>query len=604
MKRLLTLSAKREPIVGALVLAVAIVLLVLSNRTGKEQYDVANRELDRIEAVNARLDAAVLALRFHLHTDFDLVTELERDLRLASAALTLSAGAGSGVSMPLLVEQKVELLEEFKPQHAVVRNSIAISEEMMTELWANEARTPGSARTPETLLKVERALLHYVATGDSPSGRLLAAEIEAAEGVRPDLSAVEQWRLLAAHVDNLLQRRAGLEVLLNDLFAIAVPQAVEAEHAVADAAYASSAAVAARYRVALFVVAVLLLAFSAWKVAQVGGYVKLIESANETLEERVAERTKELSGANAALQKEILERAGVEAQLRLAQKLESIGQLSAGIAHEINTPVQYVSDNLSFMATSWQEIQPLIDDYSESLKGEALDSTLARRLEIWNRADMDFIRVELPVALEASSTGLKTISRIVRAMKEFSHPGSEGLQPADINRAIETTVTVAGNEWKYVAEVHMELGALPSVLCNVSSFNQVILNLIVNAAQAIGQHLKPGATGNIWIKTQRLPEQVEIRMEDDGPGVPEAIRNKIFDPFFTTKEVGKGTGQGLSIAYRVVCQQHGGTLTVEPRAGGGACFVIRLPVAAIGEEPTVSLPIVATVNDPAATQAA
>ena len=201
-----------------------------------------------------------------------------------------------------------------------------------------------------------------------------------------------------------------------------------------------------------------------------------------------------------------------------------------------------------------------------------------RRLEIWNKADMDFVRAELPVALEAAGAGLKHISRIVLAMKEFSHPGSEELQPADINRAIETTITIAKNEWKYVAQLHTDFGILPAVPCNVSSFNQVMLNLIVNAAQAIGERVRNKELGNIWIKTSRLPAHVEIRVEDDGPGVPDAIREQIFDPFFTTKEVGKGTGQGLSIAYRVVCQQHGGTLTMEPRVGGGACFVIRLPV--------------------------
>jgi two-component system NtrC family sensor kinase len=354
---------------------------------------------------------------------------------------------------------------------------------------------------------------------------------------------------------------------------------------VVEAAYAASSAVAARYRIALFIVAVLLLAFSALKVVQVGGYVKLIEGANQTLEERVVERTKELSGANAALQNEMREREEVEAQLRLAQKLESIGQLSAGIAHEINTPVQYVSDNLTFLTTTWQDMQPLFDDYAELLNGDSTDGAHSRRLAIWTKADMDFIRAELPVALESAGAGLKHISRIVLAMKEFSHPGGEGLQPADINRAIETTITVARNEWKYVAQVHTDLGTLPTVLCNVSSFNQVMLNLIVNAAQAIGEHLKVGSTGNIWIKTHRLPMHVEIRVEDDGPGVPEAIRDQIFDPFFTTKEVGKGTGQGLSIAYRVVTQQHGGTLTMEPRTGGGACFVIRLPVAAAEQAP-------------------
>jgi len=204
----------------------------------------------------------------------------------------------------------------------------------------------------------------------------------------------------------------------------------------------------------------------------------------------------------------------------------------------------------------------------------------ARRLEIWSKADMDFVRSELPIALGAAGAGLKHISRIVLGMKEFSHPGSEELQPADINRAIDTTITVAKSELKYVAQLHTDFGVLPTVHCNVSSFNQVMLNLIVNAAQAIGERVRNEELGNIWIKTSRLPAHVEIRVEDDGPGVPETIREQIFDPFFTTKEVGKGTGQGLSIAYRVVCQQHGGTLTMEPRAGGGACFVIRLPVPA------------------------
>jgi signal transduction histidine kinase len=580
MRRLRPPRGKIEPIGGLLVLGIAVVLLVLSNRTGKEQYDAANRDLDRIEAVNARLDAAVLALRFRLHTDFDLVTALARDLRLASPAL-LPALEGRAASIGLLVGEKLELLEEFKAQQAVVRNSIAISEELMADLWANETRTSAPNRAPQTLLEVERALIRYIAEGDYTPAQRLEAEMQAAERTQPDLTSTETWRLLGTHVRNLLQRRADLDVLVGNLFAIALPDAIDVERQAVDAAYTRSASVAGRYRVALFAVALLLLAFSAWKVMQIGGYVTLIERANDTLEQRVAKRTKELSDANAALQQEMREREEVEAQLRLAQKLESIGQLAAGIAHEINTPVQYVSDNLTFLAATWQDMQPLIDDYHASFVRASLQGADPGRREIWQKADMDFVRAELPVALDAAGAGLKHISRIVLAMKEFSHPGSEGLQPADINRAIETTITVARNEWKYLAAVHTQLGVLPTVLCNLSSFNQVMLNLIVNAAQAIGERVTNGEMGNIWIKTQRLPAHVEIRVEDDGPGVPEAIREQIFDPFFTTKQVGKGTGQGLSIAYRVVCKQHGGALTMEPRAGGGACFVIRLPVAAI-----------------------
>jgi signal transduction histidine kinase len=438
MKLLGVIQRNAEPIIGALVLGAAFVLLLLSSDTGKERYDTASHELDRVEAVNARLDAALLALRFGLHTDFDLVTDLQQQLQLASAGLSRPVDAGNGASVELTVAQKLESIEEFKAQQAIVRNSIAIAEEMLKELWAQRARDNDANRNADTLIEMERALLRYVSEGDYSSGQSLETKMAAAERARPELTSVEEWELLAAHVKNLLRRRADLEALLNGLFSIPLAETVAAERRGAERAYAVSATTAGRYRVALFVVAMLLLAFSTWKVAQVRGYVRLIEGSNATLEEHVAKRTKELRDSNASLHSEIREREEVEAQLRLAQKLESIGQLAAGIAHEINTPVQYVSDNLAFLAATWQDMQPLIDDYQASLKHAD-----TRRLEIWSKADMDFVRSELPIALGAAGAGLKHISRIVLAMKEFSHPGSEELQPADINRAIDTTITIA-----------------------------------------------------------------------------------------------------------------------------------------------------------------
>ena len=210
-------------------LAVAIVLLVLSNRTGKEQYDVENRDLDRIEAVNARLDAAVLALRFQFHTDFDLMTDLERDLHLASAALTLSADAAFGSEHGGLGRSEGRAARGVQ---GAARRRPQLDRDLRGDddrALGDEARLPDLQRTPETLLKVERALLHYIVDGRLCIGPPARGRAETAEGVRPISRPSSEWRLLSAHVDNLLSRRVDLEVLLNDLFAITVPQAVEAE---------------------------------------------------------------------------------------------------------------------------------------------------------------------------------------------------------------------------------------------------------------------------------------------------------------------------------------------------------------------------------------
>ena len=194
--------------------------------------------------------------------------------------------------------------------------------------------------------------------------------------------------------------------------------------------------------------------------------------------------------------------------------------------------------------------------------------------------DADYLEEEIPKALQQSLDGMKRVATIVKAMKEFSHPGVGEKVKVDLNRAIETTIIVTKNAWKYVADVQTELSPdLPPVPCLPDAINQVILNLIVNAAQAIGE--KPGEEsgekGTITITTRDAGAQVEIRVKDTGPGIPEEIRDRIFNPFFTTKEVGKGTGQGLAIAHDTVVNKHGGMLTFETETGKGTTFIVRLP---------------------------
>ncbi len=270
---------------------------------------------------------------------------------------------------------------------------------------------------------------------------------------------------------------------------------------------------------------------------------------------------------------EITERRNMESQLRHAQKLEAIGRLSAGIAHEINTPTQYVGDNVRFLKDAFTDVVGLLDKLGEGTSGRRLaDATAA--------VDLGFLTEEIPRAIQAALEGVERTASIVRALREFSHP-AESKMAVDLNRAIESTITVARNEWKYVAELVSDLDPdLPAVPCLPGEFNQVILNLIVNAAHAIDERLGKGSDtkGTITISTRQEGAWAEIRVADTGAGIPENIRHRIFDPFFTTKEVGKGTGQGLSIAHAVVVQKHGGTIAVASEVGTGTTFVIRLPL--------------------------
>ena len=284
---------------------------------------------------------------------------------------------------------------------------------------------------------------------------------------------------------------------------------------------------------------------------------------------------------------------GLESQLIHAHKLESIGQLAAGVAHEINTPMQYIGDNLHFLKQAFADVLGLLGTYDQVLAQatstglpDAGPEALAQARQ---DADLEYLLTAVPTALEGASGGVTAVSSIVRALKSFSHPGGKDKQLADINAALENTVAIARNEWKYVAEVRTELAAdLPRVACFLGELNQVFLNVIVNAAQAIAEDKERGESqkGEIFVQTRCADDCVEIRIKDSGPGIPEAIRHRIFDPFFTTKDVGKGSGQGLSVARSIVTKKHGGAIEVESASRDGTTFLIRLPITTSEKETT------------------
>ena len=276
--------------------------------------------------------------------------------------------------------------------------------------------------------------------------------------------------------------------------------------------------------------------------------------------------------------------AALEVQLRQSQKLEAIGQLAAGIAHEINTPTQFIGDNTTFLRDAFEETFELLARLSgrlttlAAMPGSGAVEAQAALADLVTY-EVEYLSKEIPKAIQQSLEGVGRISKIVKAMKDFSHPGGDSKVPTDLQQAIERTITVSRNEWKYTAELVTDYApGLPLVPCFQSELNQVVLNLIVNAAHAIESARRPGELGQITVRTRLGNGEVEIAVSDDGTGIPKEVQARMFEPFYTTKPVGKGSGQGLSIAHAVIVDKHQGRIEVESELGRGTTFRIFLPL--------------------------
>jgi signal transduction histidine kinase len=274
----------------------------------------------------------------------------------------------------------------------------------------------------------------------------------------------------------------------------------------------------------------------------------------------------------------------LDEQINQTQKLEVIGQLAAGIAHEINTPIQYVSDNMVFLRESWSVIDKIVTVaarvHDEWSKGSLSTGSRDDLEKCFAGFDVDYLANEIPRAIDETFEGARQVAKIVGAMNEFAHPAGAHKALCDLNHAIENTIAFSRNAWKYVARIETSLDRnMPLVPCRLDQINQVTLNLIVNAAHAISDTIGDGTAGlgTISIATEYDDDWVTLRFKDTGSGIPEAVRSRIFDPSFTTKPLGKGTGRGLFLA-RVIVQQHGGEIHFESEPGKGTTFIIRLPV--------------------------
>ncbi|MBC8317949.1 MAG: PAS domain S-box protein [Desulfobulbaceae bacterium] len=278
----------------------------------------------------------------------------------------------------------------------------------------------------------------------------------------------------------------------------------------------------------------------------------------------------------------------LQTRLVQAQKLEAVGQLAAGIAHEINTPTQYIESNIDFLGDAFKDITELMAQYHILLENARQGSISQEQAEAADnaleKADWEYLREEVPTAVNQAREGTQRVATIVRAMKEFSHPSSKEKVPSDLVRIITNTTTVCQNEWKNIADLETDFAPdMPSVPCIADEIGQVILNVMVNAAHAISDTLgdnSEGEKGTIKITVRTNGENAEILIRDSGSGIPEDVKKHIFDPFFTTKVVGRGSGQGLAIAHDVIANKHGGSINAESKPGEGTTFIIQLPLAA------------------------
>jgi two-component system NtrC family sensor kinase len=305
------------------------------------------------------------------------------------------------------------------------------------------------------------------------------------------------------------------------------------------------------------------------------------------LERSIELASGELLDRNARLELELAATRRLELELRQSEKLRAVGQLAAGVAHEINTPVQFVGDSVHFIREAFDDLLALCTAIGSEREGEPAE-IIDRLRDRAEAVDLEFLSVELPKALDQTREGVRRVAAIVSALKDFGRPDVRDKTLADVNRCLESTLLVARNELKYVAEVKVELGELPLIPCYPGELNQVLLNLLVNAAHAVAERFGPvGERGLIEAVTLLEGAHVLIRVSDNGAGILPEHESRIFEPFFTTKPVGAGTGQGLAIARSIVVEKHGGSLAFESVRGEGTSFTVQLPVA--DDRPRASL---------------
>ena len=324
--------------------------------------------------------------------------------------------------------------------------------------------------------------------------------------------------------------------------------------------------------------------------SELSQYSEQLQTMNEDLEERIINRTAELETSNEKITESLTALQKTQSQLIQQEKLASIGQLAAGVAHEINNPIGYVGSNINRLDEYFTDLQQIVtetDASLASLPNEISENIKQEIAKIKKRLDFDFLTEDFSIVISDCREGIARVKEIVQSLKDFSHNVDEkDFSEVDINNAINTTLKVVNNEIKYYCDVELDLQLDVKVSANVGQLHQVISNLVVNASHAMRE---TGKRGQLHIRTFSDDNFAVVEIEDTGGGIPEEIYTKIFDPFFTTKPIGQGTGLGLNISYDIIVNKHKGDLSFVSKMGVGTIFSIKLPLDDVSNNTTENI---------------
>ncbi len=553
--------------------------------------------LRQLDAQDTRWNENALRIRLSLNTHYDdLATPIATMTRLADDLNGLLGQLDGQTALQQqladyqqLTAEKVDLMEQFKGANAILSNSLHFLPRAIQDAQTAQLAASGNAGVVTLLSTLKDQLLEYNLLGQDTAQAAAAATWEQ---LRQQLAAQGGGQRSAAlnialnHARAILQQKARIDDQLDAL--LALPTGAKLGQLLTDYSAFHQQRVAQTEALgppliglaALLTLGLLLVGYRLQRSYRALDRANAqLSQMNEALEERVQERTRELSQTLAELRES-------EAQLIQSEKMASLGQMIAGVAHEINTPLAYTRSNISLMAEQLPQVAALVAQAAQLDEAGVGDGPVGQMLALLHRLDPlsreakalqeDGLLEEMVELSQVCLQGLDNIAGIVKSLKDFSRLDRDRLETVDLNRGLADVLVIANNALKQKAHLVQDLAPLPAVRCAPSQINQVFLNLVMNAVQALPEPVDGQPSGTLTLTSRDLDDRVQIQVHDTGKGIPEAHLSKIFDPFFTTKPVGQGTGLGLSIVYKII-QAHGGQIQVESTVGVGTCFTVTLP---------------------------
>jgi len=565
----------------AVLLAGALYLLDQAADFDGRRYQASVALLQQARQQGAQWEVEVLKARLGLSANYDAVVDPLALLTALPQRLTALAAPGQADVAALgaaladyqrALQDKSALVEAFKSHNAVLRNSLAFLPAAAEEAGGGSrgARVNGplALAIGQSLLDTLHALN---ASGPADAGGL-QSQLDSLQDWDGPLAPEQRARLavFVSHARTVLRERAAVNALLQQIAAVPLAHSMDAIQGLLQAQEQRAAAASedeARWLAVLAATLALVLGYGAVQLvrsyAVIGRVNHQLKHANEHLEQRVQQRTGELTAANARLREEIAERKLLQCRLVQSEKLASVGQLAAGMAHEINNPLAYLTSNFSILEHYVGQLFGLLDQ----------EGAGGRRPDPAAPVDLAFLREDIPSLLRESRGGMERVARVVQNLKDFSRTDSaHPWEQADLHECLAATLSLLGRQLDGVADLVCDYSPLPAIECQPRQLNQVIMNLLLNAAQAMGPQ-----RGRITLRTGAAAGQVWLEVVDDGCGIGAEVLPRIFDPFFTTRAIGHGAGLGLSLSYGVV-QAHHGRIDVQSAPGQGSTFRVLLPV--------------------------